>query len=179
MTAVSSPAVWPFAIVQSKLIVSPDFLVESARSDPRIRRLLINEARIDQSRGRALHHRVMTVPGRGSFELAYRYVPMPGGARDDATRPLHVLEGLLCNQPGTPIDDEVIDRYRHQLDARLERYLVEGWSGPPAPSHSEPMGEFDDSPDETSPPPAGVLVMLAAIGAAAVIVLIIRRLLSW
>ena len=189
MSSETTATVWPFAIVESRLIVSPDFLVERGRTDARTRRLLINQARVDQARGQALHRGVLTVGDRGRFALAYRYVPVPGDARDEATRPLHMAEGLICDWPNAEITDETLDRSRGQLGAALERYVAHGWSGPPTASHGEPLSEArpigEAAPTQPSlgrwrdvGRPAVMIALLAATGGLAILTLIIRRFLS-
>ncbi|XVV08215.1 hypothetical protein ACQP2X_25535 [Actinoplanes sp. CA-131856] len=189
MNTSSTATVWPFAIVESRLIVSPDFLVERGRSDARIRRLLINQARVDQARGQALHRSVLTIADRERFALAYRYVPVPGGARDEATRPLHMAEGLICDRPDAAITDETLDRSRDQLREALERYVAHGWSGPPAASHGEPLNGAAPAAEAASTPPtprrwqdtgrpAVLTALIAATAGLVLLVLMIRRLLT-
>jgi hypothetical protein len=189
MSVTGTATLWPFAIVESRQILSPDFLVQRGETDARTRRLLINHTRIDQARGQAVHRSVLTVPRVGRFALAYRYVPVPGDARDEATRPLHMAQGVVCDSLQADITDETLDRSCGQLLAPLKRYVAHGWSGPPAASHGEPLGgpPVADEPAPTSPDlrrwrdlarPAVLIALLAMTGGLMILILIIRRLLS-
>jgi hypothetical protein len=169
MTIVATSQLWPFVIVESRLIVTPDFLARRGESDPRIRRLLVNAARVDQARGTALHRRVLTVPGEGAYALAYRYVPVPGGARDEATRVMHMAEGVVCDDLDAELTDETLNRTRGYLLGPVRRYVDQGWSGPPLSSRAVLAGE----PVEPTRWGLGRLAAVVVLAAAGLTVLLL------
>ena len=155
-----SREVWPVLIVNGRLLVAPDFLVDRTASDASINGILIQEVNPGSPPvEKTVLTRTFRVPRVGTLTAYFRFNPVTGDlvnrptklVRDEATRVQHMIEGVVTRTTvAGEIGSELIDAGRPRIVNALREYLNDPSSWP-APERSDPILISDviaEHPDE-------------------------------
>ncbi|MBV9142772.1 MAG: hypothetical protein JO115_17975 [Pseudonocardiales bacterium] len=137
-----SREVWPVLIVNGRLLVAPDFLMDQAASDASINGILIREINPGKPPvAETVRTRTFRVPRVGDLTAYFRFNPVTGElverptefVRDEATRIQHMIEGVVTRTAAAgEIGSELIDASRSHILHALKEYLNDPSSWPAA-----------------------------------------------
>jgi hypothetical protein len=137
-----SREVWPVLIVNGRLRVAPDFLMDKAAGDASINGILLREINPGNPPAKeTVLTRTFRVPRVGDLTAYFRSNPVTGElverptefVRDEATRIQHMIEGVVTRTAvAGKTGSELIDASRPHVLHALQEYLNDPSSWPTA-----------------------------------------------